>query len=57
MRGSKELIITLRGLIYWAHFKMSLKRMKTKHLNKGELMKTMKTVNKNVERENVDIVK
>lgn len=31
--------------------------MKTKHLNKGELMKTMKTVNKNVERENVDIVK
>lgn len=31
--------------------------MKTKNLNKGELMKTMKTVNKNVERENVDIVK
>jgi hypothetical protein len=30
--------------------------MKTKNLNKGELMKTMKIVNKNVERENVEYI-
>ena len=30
MRGSKELIITLRRLIYLAHFKMSLKKNEDK---------------------------